>query len=138
MLTKDQKIALKQTILSQTDITSVWFNRKTGEWAFHNREGFRLELTRDEVLEDLADVDVNDTSIGLTSDDDLRAALEARGISIPDALQKAPEVEGYQGMKVAELRAELEKRGVEIPTGTTLKNDLIKLLEDDDAEKAKL
>lgn len=138
MLSNEQKIALKQTILSQPGIQSVWFNKKTGEWAFHQREGFRLELTRDEVLEELSNVNENITEKVL-SDDEIVAALVARGLEIPESLKKTEEPleEGYSSMKVAELKVEIEKRGIEIPQGTTLKNDFIKLLEDDDAEKAK-
>ena len=133
MLTRDQRLALKQTILAQPEIQSVWFNKTTGEWAFHPRQGYRLELTRQEALEDLAEVDVTEDIIGLSNDDALRAALEARGIPVPEELKPAAP-EGYTQMRVSDLKDALDKRGIEYTSGD-LKADLIQLLEADDLEK---
>ena len=40
---------LKETLRTQPDRQTVWLS-DAGEWSFHKREGFEIELSRDEIL----------------------------------------------------------------------------------------
>nr|WP_298656019.1 hypothetical protein [uncultured Flavobacterium sp.] len=41
---------LKETLITQPAIQTVWLNDK-GAWAFHKREGFDNEMSREDILE---------------------------------------------------------------------------------------
>ncbi len=40
---------LKETLTTQPAIQKVWLNDEGG-WAFHKRDGFNIEMSRDEIL----------------------------------------------------------------------------------------
>jgi hypothetical protein len=78
---------LKDTLLTQEDIQVVYFDEK-GNWAFHNREVFDIEKTRDELLGE-PDSNKDESEYSKMTVALLKEEIELRGLELPKEFIKA-------------------------------------------------